>query len=114
MENELLCRGLACLNINVDILILLKVRGNHSPDLCQCSTSKFKALKRHALKNTRQFVGNYVTVHSVVLDTKFRRDPPAKPTSFFNHLEKPTEGQGIAKYFKHTMLNINSTFLTTK
>jgi len=100
MDKKLLCSSLACFNLNVEILtqwivslILQNGRVNQGQGLNQSSTSQFRALIRHALKNMRQCVGNYIIGPSCVLDAKFKRGqsqhPPAKPTYVFNTLEKP-------------------------
>ena len=125
MDNKLLCRSLACLNLNLEDLtqwvvnlILLIGRVNQRQGLYQNSSCQFRALTRHALKNTRECVGNDIIGPSGVLDEKFKRGlslhPPANPTYVFSPLEKPAHGQVFAVDFKLLMFEITSTVLTTK
>jgi len=125
MDSKLLCRSLACLNLKLEILtqwvfslILLNGRVNQEQRLYQNSTRQFRAVTRHALKNTRDCFGKFIIGHSGVLDAKFKRGisqhPPAKPTYVFNPLEKPEQGQVFAVDFKLFMFEITSTLLTAE
>jgi len=99
-------------------LILLNVRGNQGQDLYQSSTPQVKAITPHAIKNTREYVGNNFIVPLGVLDTKFKSGqsqyPTAKPNYAFKPLERPTQGQVIALDFKLLMFEITCTLLTTE
>ena len=108
MENNLLCHSLAIFNLTIGTftqlvvrLILLSGRVNQGQGLYQSSRRHFKALKRHAPKNTRQCVGKYNIAPSGVLHAKFERgqsqNPPAKPNYVSNCLGKPAQGDKLSQ-----------------